>query len=140
MQSDDNKIINTFLEDFFYNDKDVLLSFFKLDNQKKVFVNSIDFSNIYKNIKVSNLFSYNEDNKYFYGEIKFNGQKKIIIYNPENNELDKIDFINGGKNITITKIADDINMESFFIKNMSSKSYHLVYINNSNNCITIKKL
>ena len=140
VHADNWKIVNTFLEDLFNNNKDVLLSFFKLGDQKKTIVNSIDFSTNYKNIKIANLFSNNGKSKYFYGEMKFNGLKKLFVYNPENKVIYKIDFINGGKNIVITKIADDINLESFFIKNMNSKNYHLVYINNLNHCITIKKL
>ena len=140
MHTDDDKIKNTFLEDFFLNNKDVLLSFFKLGGQKKAIVNSVGFSTIYKNFNVSNLFSYSDENNYFYGEARFNGMKKLFVYNPESSTINKISFINGGRNIIITNIADQIDVGSFFIKNMNSKSFHLVYINNSNNCITIQKL
>ncbi len=137
---DDNKIKSTFLSDLFFNGKEVLLSFFKLDDQKKVIANSKDFSTIYKNLKIRDLFSYSAKNLYFLGESNFNRNKKLFIYNPENREVNKIDFINGGRNINITSVADSINLESFFVKNMNSKSYHLVYINKLNNCITIQKL
>ncbi len=134
------QINSAFLEDLFYKNKNILLSFFKLDNQKKAMVSSKEVSNNYQNIKLANLFSEQGINKYFYGENRFGGLKKLFIYNSERNFINKIDFINGGKNMVITKIADKINLESFFIKNMNSKNYHLIYINNLNSCITIKKL
>ena len=135
------KIVNTFLEDLFNKNKDVLLSFFKLGDQKNTIANTVDFSTSYKNIKTANLFSGSGgDAKYFYGEMKFNGLKKLFFYNPNNETIFKIDFINNGKNIVITKIADEINLESFFIKNMNSKNYHIVFINNLNHSISIKKL
>ncbi len=133
------KIVNTFLEDLFNKNKDVLLSFFKLGDQKNTIANTVDFSTSYKNIKTANLFS-GGNAKYFYGEMKFNGLKKLFFYNPDNETIFKIDFINNGKNIVITKIADEINLESFFIKNMNSKNYHIVFINNLNHSISIKKL
>ncbi|MEO8399418.1 MAG: VCBS repeat-containing protein [Ignavibacteriaceae bacterium] len=140
LSSKNRGIVDSFLEDLFYTNKNVLLTFFKFETSKQLMIISGDFSSTFKNVRAADLFSTKEKNKFFFGEIKFNGLKKLFVYNPEKKIINKAEFINRGKNIVISKVADNINLESFFVKNMTSKNYHLVYINKLNGCISIQQL
>jgi effector-binding domain-containing protein len=79
-------------------------------------------------------------NRLFYGEIRFNGLKRLSFYNPDRGKIFAAGILSGGRNITTSELANAPGVKSFFIKNMSFRSYHLVYTNSIENCITIVQL
>ncbi len=76
----------------------------------------------------------------FYGEIRFNGLKKLSCYDPEKGSVYNFNFIYNGRKIVVSDLVSASGVRSFFIKNMSFRKYHLVYTNSIENCITIIQL
>lgn len=124
-----------------------------LNDDKQSFFSFVETSNsVYTALKTGNnvyLKDYREipqkmrikDRKQLYfGEIKFQGLKKIVAYFPSEKSIKKIDFTRGGRSYIATEIIDAENINRYFIKNMNSKNYHLVYTNSSLGCITVKQL
>jgi hypothetical protein len=79
-------------------------------------------------------------NPLFFSEARSEGLKKVYLYNDASHDINSIDVSAGNKKISIGIIADDIDTRAFFIKNMNSQKYHIVYIYKSENCIIIKEL
>ncbi len=121
------------------NDNDATISF--IDAGKKNFAVFTNYSSTYL-IKKSAIPIYNKGKniKLFFGETKINGLKRLLVYVPSKKIIDKLDFINKGKNLLASKLAGVDNVWDFFVKNLNFRNYHLVYSNSENDCITIKQL
>jgi hypothetical protein len=78
--------------------------------------------------------------RFYIGACNFKGLDKIFFYSGIDKNIKKIDLINKGKNIIISPVANVQDSGDYFIKNMNMRSFHLVYTNNKENCITIKQL
>lgn len=78
--------------------------------------------------------------QYFVGLLNFRGLDKLFYYSADEGKLKIIDFINKGKNISITTVGDFNFVGDYFIKNMNMKNFHLVFTNVKENCITFKQL
>ncbi|HEX2866196.1 MAG TPA: VCBS repeat-containing protein [Ignavibacteriales bacterium] len=74
------------------------------------------------------------------GEIRFNGLKKLLVYNDADCALEKLDVLKKSGILLATKLAKGNNVESYFVKNMNFKKYHFVYTDKSEKCVTIKEL
>lgn len=79
-----------------------------------------------------------DKNQLFFGGSGLNSSGKVCLYDNEQQTIYSLDI--GDKKINRNIIADHIFTRSFFIKNMNTQAYHLAYINNLENCITIKEL
>jgi hypothetical protein len=79
-------------------------------------------------------------NQFYVAAYNFKDMDKVFFYSGIDKRIERIDFINKGKNINIIPIADVLYAGEYFIKNMNMRNYHLVYTNKNENCITIKKL
>ncbi|HSD63247.1 MAG TPA: VCBS repeat-containing protein [Ignavibacteriaceae bacterium] len=79
-----------------------------------------------------------DKNQLFFGELRLNTPGKVCYYDDKQHAVYSINISNRKINRDI--IADHIFTRSFFIKNMNTQAYHLAYINNIENCITIKEL
>jgi hypothetical protein len=77
---------------------------------------------------------------FYVAAYNFKGSDKIFYYLGNEKKLKKIDFINNGKDINISSIADEQNVGDYFIKNMNMRNFHFVFTNKKENCITIKQL
>lgn len=135
-------------DDLLNQDKNILVSFVKPGGPKaKTFavLASEDFSFITQrnNSDEINIF---DRSQLFTGEMRFNGLKKLFIYNPVKKIVNRIDFFNGGKNYVAFKVADLSNLpdqsslNKYFIKNMNFKKYHLVFTRKNESFITVKTL
>ncbi len=139
LQKDKIKNIFSLTGDLLNRGKDIVFSFINGDN-KDYAVISDTFSTVIGKRRKTAEFRITSKNNLFFGETRFNGLKKLSVYLPEKNIINRLDFIQKGKNVVSTKLTDTSKLGSFFIKNMTSKNYHLVYSNVEKGCITIKRL
>jgi hypothetical protein len=77
---------------------------------------------------------------YYVAPSNFKGPDKIFFYSFNNDKLKRIDLQNKGKNIVISSVADVNNVGDYLIKNMDMRSFHFVYINKKENCLTFHQL
>ncbi len=81
-----------------------------------------------------------DKNQLFFGTLGFNSRQKVCYYNPVQQNIKSLVLTDGNKTITRTLLMENVNSRSFFIKNMNSRNYHIVYIDDNENCITIREL
>ncbi len=81
-----------------------------------------------------------DKNQLFFGELRFNGPGRVCYFNPLQRNIKSLELTAGNKKILQNLLMDNINSRSFFIKNMNSRNFHLVYIDDVENCITIREL
>lgn len=81
-----------------------------------------------------------DKNQLFFGELRFNGPGRVCYYNPMQRNIKSLELRDGNKKILRNLLVDNVNSRSFFIKNMNSRNFHLVYIDDNENCITIREL
>ncbi len=130
----------SFSGDLLNNDNDATVSFAETGNKNVTLVSTYKSTYLIKN-KFLNSFENDSQNvQLFFGETKINGLKKIFVYVPSKKVIDRLDFINKGKELIATKVTEVSDISDFFVKNMSFRNYHLVYTNKANDCITIKLL
>ncbi len=126
--------------DLLNNDKEITVSFFQYQGKQGTVIYN-DYNDAQINTKeLPDYFSVTNSNQLFYGQVKPNGLNKLCVYLPEKKSLTKLDFVNKGKDFVVTKLADINNLESYFVKNMSYRSYNVVYVDSSANCIKIRQL
>ncbi|OGV09568.1 MAG: hypothetical protein A2330_00635 [Ignavibacteria bacterium RIFOXYB2_FULL_36_7] len=136
----DSLRINTYTGDLLNMEKDVSISFFTSTVSNSAVVTSGSFSSFIKGKESKAGFRITSKNNIFFGETRFNGLKKLCVYLPEKKVVNRLEFINKGRNIAFTEIADKSFIGSFFVKNMTSKNYHIVYTNTDKSCVTIKRI
>ena len=134
-----DKIIS-FTGDLLNMEKNITISFINKDvSGFAVVSNDTLISVINKNGKPGE-FRITSKNNLFFGETRFNGLKKLCAYLPEQNIITRLEFIRHGKDISFSRLADNSDISSYFIKNMTSQNYHVVYTDPKKNCITVKRL
>ncbi len=136
----DSLKIYSYAGNFLNIDKNVLIGFLTSPENNYSVVAYDNFSSIIKGDQSLPDFRITSKNNLFFGETRFNGLKKLCIYLPDKSEVDRLEFINKGKDLTFTQLADQTSIGSFFIKNMTSKNYHIVYSDPEKNCVTIKRI
>ena len=77
---------------------------------------------------------------YYTGAMNFKGVDKLFFNMPGEGVIKKIDLINRGKNFSVSSVISAQFAGDYFIKNLNLRNYHIVYIDNRENCITIKPL
>lgn len=122
------------------SDRNDAVSFIRNKNGKSVILTSGDKQyKLYLNSQIVNPDMSGESHIRL-GEIRFNGLNKLTIFNFKDDCITKLDIIYKKRLLLPTRLADTKNLESFFIKNMNFKKYHLVYIDEAENCIIIKEI
>ncbi len=81
-----------------------------------------------------------DKNQLFFGTLGFNGRQKVCYFNPIQQNIKSLGLTDGDQTIVRSILMDNVNSRSFFIKNMNSRNYHVVYIDENENCITIREL
>ncbi|MFO7448374.1 MAG: VCBS repeat-containing protein [Ignavibacteriaceae bacterium] len=132
--------VTSFVGDLLNMEKDVSISFFNAERNNHVIISTEDMTRILQAENIEKSFAIPHKKELYFGETRVNGLKKLMLYNPKNNNISRIDFINRGRNLITTKIAAVNSPADFFVKNMSYKKYHVVYSNKAENCITIKEI
>ena len=135
----DAENVITFTGDLLNNEKDLSISFFLYNNKPgAVIFNDFNPARVVTK-ELPDYFRITDSNQLYFGRLKINGMKKLCAYLPGKNTLAKLDFINKGKDFTVTQIAEAGGIESYFVKNMSYRRYNLVYVDSTNNCINIQQ-
>lgn len=116
------------------------ISLFSNDKKNFAVVTSGDNANVLEDNFDLKDFRITDRNQLFFGEMRFNGLNYLYVYLPEKKSLKKISFIKDGTQILTTNIAFAEHLTSYFIKNLDSKRYHLVYTDQFDGCIKIKRL
>lgn len=126
--------------DFLNLDKESIISFVE-SNQKQYillcndrFINSFDLDEIEKKLLI------NSQNQLYIGEIRKNGTKRLIVNNPLLQKLYYLNILRGGKQLKFSKLKPFITAKSFFVKNLTVSEYHLVFLNQEEECISIRRL
>ncbi len=132
--------IYSFTGDLFNNDKDATISFIDANTKKYIVITNYKKTIQIKRSEVPDFFKIESPKQLYFGETRQNGLKKLFVYFPGKKFIGVIDFINRGRDIVIPKLIDVDNIDSFFVKKMSFRNYHLVYTDKSLGCITIKQL
>ena len=81
-----------------------------------------------------------DKNQLFFGTLRFNGRQKVCYFNPVQKNIKSLGLTDGDRTITRSLLLENVNSRSFFIKNMNSRNYHAVYIDDDEDCITIREL
>ncbi len=136
----DSLKFNSYTGDLLNMDKNVFISFITSSENSYNVVVYGDFSSMIKDGQDLANFRITSKNDLFFGETRFNGLKRLSIYLPGKKEVDRLEFINKGKNLAFTQIVDQAFIRNFFIKNMTSKNYHIVYSDKDKYCITIRRI
>lgn len=136
----DSLMIYSYVGDLLNMNQNVLISFLISPENDYELVAYDNFLSIIKGDENLPDFRINSSNDLFFGETRFNGLKRLCVFLPEKNEVDKVEFINKGKDLAITQIATQSSIRNFFIKNMTSKNYHIIYSDADKNCVTIKRI
>ena len=132
--------VYSFTGDLFNNDKDASISFLQAENVSYITVSNFKSNVVVNSRELPDYTKVDSPAQLFFGETRLNGLKKLFIYSPKDNSLNRIDFINKGKDIVTPRLVQAEDVKSYFIKKMSSRNFHLVYTDKLNNCITIKQL
>jgi hypothetical protein len=73
-------------------------------------------------------------------ENKISGLNDLFLYNSKNSSIEKIDLLNKEKYLLGKKIVETKDLESYFVRSLSTNKYHLVYTDKAENCIKIKEI
>jgi FG-GAP-like repeat len=133
------KIIS-FTGDLLNKDKDASISFMASEKDTIAVVSKDRQSSIIKRSSQTGSFNLENKDQVYFGEMRFNGLKKLFIYYPRKQRVDKIDFLNEGGKLISTKIAEVSNLNRYFIKNMNFNNYHIVFTKKNDSPISIKKI
>jgi hypothetical protein len=132
--------ITSFTGDLLNMEKNISISFINGKTEMFAVVSADTLVSFVKETEDEGYFRITSRNQLFFGETRFSGLKKLCIYLPEKNLIARLEFIRQGKNIVFTELTEISEPGGFFIKNMTSKNYHIVYSDLVKNCITIKRL
>ena len=81
-----------------------------------------------------------DESLYYTGAMKFKEPDKIFFVSARDSLLKKIELTNRGRNFSVSSVIELRNPGDYFVKNLNLRNFHLVYINKTENCITIKPL
>ena len=130
----------TVVDDFHNLDKESIISFVESDEKPYILVshdgsvNSFDVEEVKKNLIVRDL------NQLFVSEIKPNGTRRLIVNNYNSQNIYRLNILRKGKKIVFSKIINKINATKYFVKNMTVNNFHLVYLNQTKECISIRQI
>jgi len=140
LSSNEKYSLNSFSADLTGNETNITTAFFHNDINSFAHIigsngaKKINGSNLRKIIKI------NSPTQFYLGETRLGGIKKLNIYDEETTTLYRLDFIEEGRNFITTSLGEANGLKSYFIKNMNSRNYHIVYSNKVKNSITVKQV
>jgi hypothetical protein len=125
--------------DFFNNRKDAYLAIIHSPELNQALTLSGNTVSMIERKEIIGEMAVSGIERFYVAPSNFRGLDKIFFYSFIDNNVKKIDLMNKGKNF-ISPVASMQNAGDYFIKNLNMRSFHLVYANNKENCITIKQL
>jgi hypothetical protein len=81
-----------------------------------------------------------ERDQFYSYERKLGGLRQLMVYIYKNKSLNRITLFNKGKDLILSELISGINVNRYFIRNMSLQNYHIVYSDSEENCITIRRI
>ncbi len=138
--SKDSITIVSYSADLLNDGSDATISFIKTLKKEFAVFSSSRRTSIIKGKKYPANLTISADSKFYFGDINSGGPGRLFVYTPQSGKLYKIEFLQQGREIMVTNKAIIKNVYSYFIKNMSFKSYHIVYTDSSAGSITLRQL
>lgn len=132
--------ILTVVNDFMNLEKESVISFVESNEKMYILINNGRFINSFYLKTVNKNLLVNFAEQLVTGEIRTNGTTRLIINNPSDQIVYYLNILKGGKQIIFSKMFPEINAGSFFVKNMTAKNYHLVYLNYTKSCISVRQI
>ena len=132
--------VTAFAGDLLNKDIDVLISFLTSGEDNFAVVTTDKFSSLINENSQAGIFNIENSAQLFFGEMRFNGLKKLFVYYPEKSAVYRFDFLKEGKEIITTEITKASNLNHYFIKNMNVKKYHIVFTQKNESAISINKI
>jgi hypothetical protein len=133
------KTLTSFTGDLMNNKHDITIAFCKGNNDGYIVLASAEMTKIVNAKNLGQNFDFPSKKDLYFKDTRFSGSRKMIIMDNRNSSAFKLDFMNRGKNISFTKIADINYTDSYFVNSMSYKKTHIAFSNRLENCITIKE-
>ncbi|MBZ0200969.1 MAG: VCBS repeat-containing protein [Ignavibacteriaceae bacterium] len=140
MQLNEIFSVNSFTGDLTGNETNITAAFFYNDEKSFTQLVGTTWTRKIESNKNRKAIKINTIEQIYFGETQIGGIKKLNIYDAETKNLFRFDFIKDGKNFITTSLGETPGLKSYFIKNMSSRNYHIVYTNGSNNALTVKQV
>src|ERR1035441_5732612 len=135
----DNSILSL-TGNFFTNNKDSYFTIIHSPELNQTLILSGNTVSIVERKEIIGEIAVSDINRFYVTASNFKGLDKIFFCSGIDKNIKKVDLLNKGKNIIISPVTDAQYAGDYFIKNMDMRSFHLVYSNNKENCITIKQL
>ncbi|MGE5498130.1 MAG: hypothetical protein ACM3Q2_08675, partial [Syntrophothermus sp.] len=82
----------------------------------------------------------NSENQLYCAENKLRGLNYLYIYNSSKSTLDKIDLVNNQRSLFGRTMTEVKNLDSYFVKSLSTNKNHLVFTDREDKCIKIKEI
>jgi hypothetical protein len=133
-------MLHSFAGNFIINNKDADISYFHAAYSNQVIISAGSFINMISKKEINEELEGTPSNQYYVGALNFKGLDKLFFNSTADNKIKMIDLVNKGRNVVISPVADVKFAGDYFIKNLNMRSFHLVYINTKENCITVKQL
>lgn len=126
-------------DDFFNLDKSINIGFVVTDQKHYILISHDEISGLFDYSRDNSLLI-NDKEQFFIGESRINGTKRLFINSYYDQTIYKLNILRKGEKVFFPKLIDNVNAKKFFIKNMTVKNYHLVYLNRDYNCISIRQI
>jgi hypothetical protein len=137
-----NKIadIITVANDFMNKGNESVISFVESGEKQYILVSNDHFLNSFDLKKLSRNLRIKSAEEFFTGEIRPQGAKRLIVNNHSDQAVYLLNILKYGKRLVFSKVLSEINTKSYFISNMTVENYHLVYVNQTKSCISIRQI
>lgn len=126
-------------DDFFNLDNLINIGFVVTDQKHYILISYDDIIGLFDH-SIDNLSPINDKEQFFIGESRINGTKRLFINSYDAQTIYKLNILRKGEKVFFSILIDNVNAKKFFIKNMTAKNYHLVYLNRDFNCISIRQI
>jgi len=133
------KSLTSYTGNLLNNKHDITIAFCKGINNIYIVLSSSEMTKILNTKNLIKDFDFPSQKDLYFKDTRFISSRKMTILDKKNSSAFKLDFVNKGKSISFTKIADINDTDSFFISSMSYKKSHIAFSNRLENCITIKE-
>ncbi len=132
------------LKNYFFNFKEKgngsLFSVIDADGETYLLTSGIGIQNKTTRESITKYFKTITAGSIYINDYENGKEKKMFLYLPEEKSLNKVEFTLKGGIQAITKLTDMTNAESFIVGKFSAGNYYVVYSNNANASLVIKKI
>jgi hypothetical protein len=132
--------IKLIADDFFNLEKESIISFVESGEKHYILVSLNGSVNVFETKDVNKNLIVNDLRQLSVGEIRTFGSRRLIVKNDKDQSVYRLNILRKGKKIIFSKMFENISAGAFFVKNMTLKNYHFVYVNNTKRCISIKQI